>query len=108
MRVTKIIHTNNVATQNGHPRRHVFAKHSLERFYNAIIEHYVKEVLGKQMVPCPEFKLFGRQNNMLKYNMQWTHFKGKSCCDECGNQSTTIKIIKRHEPKSLYMGFNYP
>jgi hypothetical protein len=36
----------------------------------------VKDIHGKQMVPCPEFKFVGRQYNMLKYHMQWTHFKG--------------------------------
>ena len=54
------------------------------------------------------FKFFGIQNDMLKYHMQWKHFKEKSCCDECGYQTKTIKIIKRHKLKSLYMEFNYP
>ena len=37
------------------PKKARIAKHSLERVYNAIMEHHVKEVHGKQMVPCPEF-----------------------------------------------------
>ena len=40
--------------------------------------------------------------------MKWKHLKEKSCCDECGYQTKTVKIIKRHKLKSSYMGFNYP
>ena len=58
------------------------------------------------MVPCPEFKFVGRQKDMQKYHMQWKHFKEKSLCDECGYQSKTMQIIKRHKLKSSNMGFN--
>ena len=55
-----IIHTNYVATYNGHLRSDVFAKYGLERVYSTIIEHHVKDVHEKQMIPYPEFILVGK------------------------------------------------
>ena len=73
-----------VATQNGHLKRHVIAKHSGERLeckscgkkftLKESLRRHVKEVHGNQMfLPCPECDFVGRRQDSLNYHLQWKH-----------------------------------
>ena len=69
-----------VATQNGHLKRHVIAKHSGERFecklygkkftLNKSLRCHVNEVHGNQIFPCPECDFVGRRQDSLNVVMK--------------------------------------
>jgi len=106
-----------VATQNGHLKRHVFAKHSLVKVeckncekkftLKESLRRHVKEVHGNTTFSCPECDFVGRRQDSLNYHMQCKHSKEKSTCDECGFQAETMKLIKKHKLK-VHRGVTYP
>jgi len=105
-----------VASQNGHLKRHVTAKHGVERFECKLcgkkftlkesLRRHVKEVHGNHIFPCPECDFVGKRQDSLNYHLQWKHSDEKSTCDECGYEADTVRLIQRHKLR-VHRGIKY-
>ena len=106
-----------IAKQNSHLKRHIGAKHSLERFECNLCEknfslrealyRHVLSIHENRSYSCPECHFASTRQESLKYHIQCKHSKETFTCDECGHQASTNRLIEKHK-RRVHEGISYP